>query len=240
MPPAVESFITRNRFVVLFASLLLFLISVPIVQELRQADQSALPNIIEVLAFFVVLASAVVSVTKSPTWKYFLAALGFPAAVLTGLATFLVSDALALARSVFAIAFLGYVMTVLLLYVFTDRRVTQNTLCAALCVYLLMGVAWAVAYSLINILNPSAFAALQSGQQSNVLLRIGQGGGANALYFSLCTLTTLGYGDIVPASPFARTFAVLEALVGQLYLTVLVARLVGLHIADSLGPTRSD
>ena len=52
-------------------------------------------------------------------------------------------------------------------------------------------------------------------------------------YFSFITLTTLGHGDIVPQSPVARTFATLEAVVGQIYLTVLVARLVGLHIVHA-------
>jgi hypothetical protein len=54
------------------------------------------------------------------------------------------------------------------------------------------------------------------------------------LYFSLATLTTLGYGDIVPTSAVSRMLASVEAVVGQLYLTVLVARLVGLHIAHSI------
>jgi hypothetical protein len=53
------------------------------------------------------------------------------------------------------------------------------------------------------------------------------------LYFSFVTLTTLGYGDIVPVGNMARTFCWLEAVVGQMYIAVLVARLVGLHIANS-------
>ena len=57
--------------------------------------------------------------------------------------------------------------------------------------------------------------------------------GAEMVYYSFVTLTTLGYGDIVPVSPSARALATLEALTGQLYLTVLVARLVGLHITHS-------
>jgi voltage-gated potassium channel Kch len=57
------------------------------------------------------------------------------------------------------------------------------------------------------------------------------GGSANALYFSFVTLATLGYGDIVPASDLTRRLAVVEAVIGQLYLAVLVARLVGLYTA---------
>jgi hypothetical protein len=66
-------------------------------------------------------------------------------------------------------------------------------------------------------------------------MRIGTGQPVGVLYFSFVTLTTLGYGDVVPTSPVTRTLASLEAITGQLYLTVLVARLVGLHIAESLG-----
>ena len=60
------------------------------------------------------------------------------------------------------------------------------------------------------------------------------------LYFSYSTLTTLGYGDILPLSAPARTFSYLEAIVGQIYLTVLIARLVGMHITQSSaeGPQR--
>ena len=57
--------------------------------------------------------------------------------------------------------------------------------------------------------------------------------GPEMIYYSFITLTTLGYGDIVPVSPSARSLATLEALTGQLYLTVLVARLVGLHITHA-------
>ncbi len=55
---------------------------------------------------------------------------------------------------------------------------------------------------------------------------------AQLIYFSMCTLTTVGYGDIVPVARFARTLAWLEAVTGQLYLAILVARLVGLQIAN--------
>jgi hypothetical protein len=65
-------------------------------------------------------------------------------------------------------------------------------------------------------------------------MQIGKGEPTAVLYFSFATLTTLGYGDIVPVSAIARTLATLEAITGQLYLAVLVARLVGLHIAESL------
>ena len=64
-------------------------------------------------------------------------------------------------------------------------------------------------------------------------MRFGGEHSVNPLYYSFVTLTTLGYGDISPASSMARMLAAIEAVVGQVYLTVLVARLVGLHIAQA-------
>jgi voltage-gated potassium channel Kch len=52
------------------------------------------------------------------------------------------------------------------------------------------------------------------------------------MYFSFVTLTTVGFGDVVPVDPVARAAMILEALIGQFYLVVLVARLVGMHIVD--------
>ena len=234
--PSPNGFLSRNRFIILFCSLLLFLVSVPVVQELRLADRAVLPNAVESAAFFIVLAAALVSVAQSPSWKYFIVVLGGPVLVLGMLQLFFASDVLAVTRSLFAVAFIVYVIIVLVFFVSASRNVTMNTVCAALCVYLLLAVTWAVAYSMMDIMDPTAIQS--SGGRDDLLLRIGRGGGANVLYFSLCTLTTLGYGDIVPVSPSARMLAALESVIGQLYLAVLVARLVGLQIAESMNQSR--
>lgn len=59
------------------------------------------------------------------------------------------------------------------------------------------------------------------------------------LYFSFVTLTTLGYGDVLPVNAYAETLVVLEAVVGQIYLTVLIAGLVGAYLSDRTGPQNS-
>ena len=85
---------------------------------------------------------------------------------------------------------------------------------------------WALTYIVIDILDPTAFEQLAVSAWA---------GGTDYVYFSFVTLTTLGYGDITPLTPVAQTLAWLEAVVGQLYLAILVARLVGLHIVHSRG-----
>ncbi|MFH1984236.1 MAG: ion channel [Pseudomonadota bacterium] len=99
-------------------------------------------------------------------------------------------------------------------------RVTFEQVCGTLCVYMLIGLIWAEAYSLIGILLADQFSAKASGL-------------GDYLYFSFVTLTTLGYGDIIPVGPVARSFAVVEAIIGQFFLAVLVARQVGLYISQN-------
>jgi voltage-gated potassium channel len=103
----------------------------------------------------------------------------------------------------------------------------HNTICGAICVYLLIGVVFALIFLTCLEVNPDSISFSHIVKNSpNQKERLSQ-----LIYFSMCTLTTLGYGDIVPVARFARTLAWLEAVAGQLYLAILVARLVGLHIA---------
>jgi len=109
---------------------------------------------------------------------------------------------------------------VLLAQVFRAGPVTRHRLEGAIAVYLLFGVGWAHAYHLTGLLHPGSFNTPQ-GEIPSVL---------DWVYFSFITLTTVGYGDIVPVRPIARTLAMGEALTGQLYLAVLVARLVAMEV----------
>jgi hypothetical protein len=131
--------------------------------------------------------------------------------------------------------FLGYAIAVILRSIFLSRHVTFNTVCASLCVYLLLGVVWALAYSVLYRLYPAGFQWSAPATAKTLPLGFSQGQSINVLYFSFATLTTLGYTDVSPGSPLTRTLAILEAITGQLYPAVLVARLVGLHIAGSVG-----
>jgi voltage-gated potassium channel len=116
----------------------------------------------------------------------------------------------------------------ILAYVLRSGRVTADKIFAAVCVYMLIGYAWTFTYALIDELQPGSFVALSTSAANDYVARVMQ-----FRYFSFITLTTVGYGDIVPHSPAARTLAALEAVTGQIYLTVLVARLVGLHIVQA-------
>ena len=107
--------------------------------------------------------------------------------------------------------------------VLTDPDVDINRIAGAVCVYILLGLAWAVLYLLLALtLGDDAFKGL-SGTGFHELW-------PQLLYFSFVTLTTLGYGDISPLVPIAGTLAYLEAIIGQLYVAILIAGLVGAHL----------
>ena len=112
--------------------------------------------------------------------------------------------------------------------VYAPGRITSHRLQGAVVLYLTLATIFAAAYGLIWELSPGAFANLLAPVGSPVEV-------GTMLYFSLTTLTTTGYGDIVAVDPFARSLANLEAVVGQFYLAITVARLVTLELVDRRG-----
>jgi len=128
--------------------------------------------------------------------------------------------------------FLALVAITILFDLFQSRKVTADTLAGAVCVYLLIALIWGYLYVLVEISFPESFSFTQGHARMQLWL-------AKEFYpffyFSLVTMTTIGYGDMAPVTTAARTFATLEGILGQLYLTILVARLVGMHLAGQGG-----
>ena len=132
---------------------------------------------------------------------------------------------------VLGVMFLGFTAVVVLRQTLGGAAVTSDTIAGAICFYLLLSVIWALIYALVEIAHPGSF--LDGGRP------VGSDGHHSLvpelLYLSLVTLSTLGYGDILPVTPQARMLAALEGIIGPLYLAVLIARLVGLA-ASRPGP----
>jgi hypothetical protein len=118
------------------------------------------------------------------------------------------------------------------LAVFSPGRITSHRVRGAVAIYLQLSLFFALLYLFILTRHPDAFRPIitLSGPTADVLR--GAHGGTQMVYFSLSTLTTTGYGDIVPVHPFARSLANLESLLGQLFPAVFLARLVTLEVAD--------
>lgn len=131
-------------------------------------------------------------------------------------------------EDIFAISFLLFTLVTIVNHIANTRAVTTDTIYGAMCVYLLIGLGFALLYSLLAQVNPHAFYIADP--------QIGKDGAADFslwIYFSFITLTTLGYGDIIPTLPMTRIICAFEAILGQLYVAVLIGKLIGVHAASN-------
>jgi len=122
-------------------------------------------------------------------------------------------------------AFFIFAIIQILIFVYTQKEVTRDLIAGAAIVYLLMALAWSFIFGVVESLNPGSFSIPDIEGIST---------SRSILYFSLVTITTLGYGDITPVTSLARSLCILEAVIGQLYLVVQVAWLVGVHVSQSM------
>jgi len=146
-------------------------------------------------------------------------------------------DVVALTDHFVEIVFLGFVAVMILRAIFTRGSISLDSIFGAICAYLLLGMAWGSLYSAIEVLQPGSFQA--AGKMADALGST-EARGPVLVYYSFITMTTVGYGDITPVSPPARTLAWLEAMMGQFYIAVLVAFLVGIRLSQGLVKRNDD
>jgi hypothetical protein len=137
------------------------------------------------------------------------------------------------------IAFFLVVSVPLLLDVYLDTSVTFRTILGACSMFLVLGFTWFGIFTLIEIVVPESFAFGAMHPSDIEELDLSSHHGETVLkqnqlfYFSFVTITTLGFGDVLPVSTIARTYTTLGAVIGQLFLATMIARLVGIHSANS-------
>jgi len=131
------------------------------------------------------------------------------------------------------LVFPGFAVAVILRNIYAEKAITGDGVLGAVCGYLLAAAMWAHLYALTEILVPGSFSMSPelakglSGWRSREAL---------LYYFSLVTLTTMGYGDVTPVRAPATVLVTLEAIFGQFYIAVVVAKLVGLQLAQAFEP----
>lgn len=126
--------------------------------------------------------------------------------------------------------FLSLVALTILGDLFHGKQVSGDTLAGAVCVYLLIPVIFSYLYLLTELGMPESFSFTQ-GETARMQMWVSKEF-FPFFYFSLITMTTVGYGDMLPVTSVARTLASVEAIIGQIYLTILVARLVGMYMRN--------
>ncbi len=170
--------------------------------------------------FSLLLASGV-AIAWGRRWLFPLAAfVGSAAIAVRWMSFFTPTLALQVWSGAWSLVAVLVIALVLLAQVFRTGPVTSYRVQGAIAVYLLFGVGWAHAYHITNLLHPGSFNST-AGPLTSVV---------DWAYYSYITLSTVGYGDITPVRPIARTLSMGEALTGQLYLAVLIARLVAMEV----------
>lgn len=205
--------------VALMISMIVWIILLPIL------GRDPWPKALLSLAFFGMIAAAIQASAPGRRQRNFM--LGIVAVLLiTSLVGYLTetprTDWMYMVAEWGAIFVLFVTPVWLSLHVLKARHVTLNMVFGALCAYFILGILWALLYQEMHLLMPDSF-TWSPGSQSSITY----------VYFSFTTLTTLGYGDISPQNAPVRILATMQAFIGQIYLVVLVARLVSLHITDA-------
>lgn len=211
----------ENNFIYLTVDLVLLLLASAIVEQHAHGAGQQLVTVATVL----MLVIGIFSIHRERRW--FTIALGFVIAI----------TLIAIAGSYLDYVGFHYLHLLLMLgfflitawlaihQVLSHDVVYANRITGAICFYLLLGMIWAIFYLLLMEATPGSFNGIAgTGWKENFPVMI---------YFSFVTLTTLGYGDITPLLPVPRFFVYMESVVGQLYLAVLVASLIGMRYSGS-------
>ncbi len=190
----------------------------------------ALSQCLFALTIYLLLRTMIVP----PVWYWILRGLVL-VALLTSLAvdffpSLPLSGNLKIFSDVVFVTFLGLAVIIIARQINRATQVDRDILVGSVCVYLLLGIFWYLLYRILITLQPDSFASLtdQDGTEFSLL------------YFSFTTLTTLGYGDISPTNPISMSLANFEAIVGQLYPAITIARLVGLYGMRNNGSDNED
>ena len=131
------------------------------------------------------------------------------------------SIVIVMAAQICGVFFVGYAIMCLIRFILNEKEVTKEIIYASVVVYLLLAITWAFVYLILEFFHQGSF-SYPAGQIPDFF---------HFLYFSFVTITTLGYGDVLPLTQEASALAILEAVTGQMYLVVVVAWLVGMHVS---------
>ncbi len=221
--------ILRHRLLIFLITLLALLLIFPFVQE----NFVGYFVILEMFISLILIAGIyIVSANRQVLTISIL--LGTLALTVIWFNLFLNNERLLIFGLLLLIAFFALTTTTILMHVLSYKRVTADKIYGAICGYLLIGINWALVYTALEIAFPDSFDMTQNLRAGILFVTYQPIYLSHFLYYSFITLTTTGFGDIAPLSNIARALSSIEAVVGQLYVAVLIARLVGLHIGHTI------
>ena len=208
-----------NNFVYLCGALIALLFSASLVQELSGTWGEDLFSFVSLLMIFVSLKS----VHTNVTWKKSMYIILFFLAVVM------------IVAKIFHFSYIPYINLGLLLFFFTgsfwsaykqilfEGKVDSNKMIGSLSLYLLLGLVWTILYLILIQIDPTAFSGIDAVNWKQNFSQVA--------YYSFVTLTTLGYGDILPVNKVAQFFVYMEAIIGVFYMAIIVSSLISLRLA---------
>jgi hypothetical protein len=205
-------------------SVLLFLLVVLIFVFLPLRAIGILSGALLELFFSLLLISGVMSVTRQRAVPVAMSVLALTALLVGWLGFLYPLLVITVVKSALMIVFLSSLVVIVLIEVFRDGRITTQRIQGAVAAYLLIGMVWAICYRLIELLKPDAFqhgSGVVVGAASSIVTR-------ECLFFSFGSLTTVSYGGMIAVHPLPWSLVMLEALIGQLFPAILLARLVSM------------
>ncbi len=197
----------------------LLLVAVFIVLPLAEQEGMLIASV----GFSVLLVAGVALVAKNRMTRGLVAGAAGVALIIHWTQHVVPGTGLSMMSAFSSLCFLGILAGVVFREVLNKGPITLHRVQGAVAVYLLLGLIWAFAYDMVLLSAPDAFHSSELTVQHKTVT-------PPLIYFSVMTLTTVGYGDITPIHPMARALAMLEAVIGQLFPVILIARLVAMEL----------
>lgn len=210
----------RNNFAFLAVALVLLLSIMALDQEIGLVSLQPLVG----LALIAAMAAGVWSMRGDRRWLTTRMGLAVASMGVLAVRTWAAETGLDLAWVFVVLVYVVWTTWTAMHLVLFSGPVDWNKIIGSFCIYLLLGIIWALLYLVVAVVNERSFVGIAAGQWRETF--------PSLIYFSFITMTTAGYGDIQPVLPAARFLAYMEAVVGQFYMAVLVASLVGSALSN--------
>jgi hypothetical protein len=208
--------LSETRFLVLLILILSMLVLAPFFDEFVQTR-------ILMDVFLTVIFIFIISTIRLKRSQVIIASvLVLPLIIATWSTYFVEIRTVSLLTRIFGVLFFAYAAINILRIIAKSEKVTRESIFAAVVAYLLIALMWAFLYTILERVSPGSFSFPETGSWGQTM---------RFEYLSFVTITTLGFGDITPVTDKASALVMIEAIVGQIYLVVLVAWLVGMHVS---------
>ena len=212
---SVSEYFLKHRILFLLATIIGFIIGSPFTDEIFR--HGLIPDLLLTIIFIF----GIYAISRKKKHIYIAIVLATPMIISVWVSYVSKSLELYIVGEFFGALFAGFIISQLTSFIFHQKEVTKEVIYAAVVIYLMMAIMWAFIYLILDYFQPESFSF--TGNMAPNLFRY--------LYFSFVTITTLGYGDVAPLTHKAGSLVVLEAITGQIYLVVIVAWLVGMHVS---------